>query len=165
MVREISAGGVVLRSMAGAWNIAAIEPCRDAAPAKVAAKKKPASSLLALPKGLVDEGEKAHQTAVREVREETGITASIITKLRDIKYFYVRSWGDRERVFKIVSFYLLQYESGRIDDVTPEMRIEVQRAMWVPLEEAAARLSYRSEREVVKSAQEYLRSHPDVLLS
>ena len=53
------------------------------------------------------------------MREETGITASLITKLTDIRYVYVRSWGDGERVFKIVSFYLLRYESGRIDDVTP----------------------------------------------
>ena len=72
--------------------------------------------VLALPKGLVDEGEKPDQTAIREVREETGITASLITKLADIRYVYVRSWGDRERVFKIVSFYLLRYESGRIDE-------------------------------------------------
>ena len=117
---------------------------------------------MALPKGLVDPGEKPDQTALREVREETGIIASLITKLKDIKYFYVRTWGDQERVFKIVSFFLLRYESGRIDDLTPAMRVEVQRALWVPLEESAARLTYRSERDVARSALEYVTAHPDL---
>ncbi len=68
---------------------------------------------------------------VREVREETGIVAVPITKLADIKYVYVRSWGDGERVFKIVSFYLLRYESGNIDDISEDMRVEVARANWI----------------------------------
>ena len=110
----------------------------------------------------MDPGEKPDQTAVREVREETGVVATLITKLQDIKYFYVRSWGDRERVFKIVSFFLLRYESGRIDDISPEMRVEVQRALWLPLDESHTRLSYKSEREVARSAQEYVSQHPDL---
>ena len=68
---------------------------------------------MALPKGLVDAGEKPDQTALREVREETGLTATLVTKLIDIKYVYVRSWGDKQRVFKIVSFYLLRYDRER----------------------------------------------------
>jgi 8-oxo-dGTP pyrophosphatase MutT (NUDIX family) len=161
MVREVSAGGVVLRRMAGSWHIAVIEPRRD--PATPSARRvKSSSALLALPKGLVDPGEKSDQTAVREVREETGITANLITKLTDIKYFYVRSWGDKQRVFKIVSFYLLKYDSGKIDDISPDMRIEVQRASWLPLEEAADKLSYKSERDVARKALEYVVSHPEV---
>jgi len=115
-----------------------------------------------IPKGLVDPGEKSDQAALREVREETGITANLITKLTDTKYFYVRSWGDKQRVFKIVSFYLLKYDSGKIDDISPDMRIEVQRASWLPLEEAADKLSYKSERDVARKALEYLVSHPEV---
>jgi 8-oxo-dGTP pyrophosphatase MutT (NUDIX family) len=161
MVREISAGGVVVRQMSGVWHIAAIQPSREETPAKKR-KTKSQSPLLALPKGLVDPGEKADQTALREVREETGVTASLITKLTDIKYMYVRSWGDKQRVFKIVSFYLLRYESGRIDEISPEMRVEVQRALWVPLDEAATRLSYKSEREVVLRAKQYLEAHPQM---
>jgi 8-oxo-dGTP pyrophosphatase MutT (NUDIX family) len=118
--------------------------------------------LLALPKGLVDPGEKPEQTAIREVREETGITATVISKLTDIKYVYVRSWGDKERVFKIVSFYLLRYQSGNIDEISPEMRIEVKQARWIPLAEAARALAYRGERDVVSRALEYLKSHPEV---
>ena len=160
MAREISAGGVVVRHTAEGWTMAAIEPQRDPV-ASGAAKKRSQKVLLALPKGLVDPGEKPEQTAIREVREETGITAVPVTKLGDIKYVYVRSWGDQQRVFKIVSFYLLRYQSGRIDDISSEMRIEVKRAAWIALDEAARKLAYRGERDMVRRAQEYLESHPE----
>lgn len=117
---------------------------------------------LALPKGLIDEGERPQQTAVREVQEETGIEADLLTKLTDIRYVYVRSWGDGQRVFKIVSFYLLRYRSGEIGEIAPEMRIEVRRAEWIPLDEAPERLSYRGERDVARLAQEYVAAHPDL---
>src|SRR5579864_1450311 len=105
MVREISAGGVVLRRMENAWYMAVIEPQKEAAFPILRTRSKSQKVLFALPKVLVDPGEKADQTALREVREETGITAIPITKLADIKYVYVRTWGDGQRVFKIVSFY------------------------------------------------------------
>lgn len=165
MVREFSAGGVVLRRMSGDWHIAAIEPEKDGPDTAAGAsprRKTQRKLLLALPKGLVDAGEKPDETAIREVREETGVAAALIAKLADIRYVYVRSWGDRERVFKIVSFYLLRYQSGRIDDVTPEMRVEVRRALWLPLEDAPVKLAYSGERQVVRKAQEYLQSHPEV---
>src|SRR5215468_8311259 len=120
MVREFSAGGVVLRRVSGEWQIAAIEPRKEGSESPSGRRRAVRRVVFALPKGLVDAGEKPDQTAIREVLEETGITASLITKLADIRYVYVRSWGDKERVFKIVSFYLLLYVSGRIDDVTPE---------------------------------------------
>jgi len=162
MVREFSAGGVVLRRMSGEWQIAAIEPRKEGSERASRRQRTVGKVVLALPKGLVDAGEKPDQTAIREVLEETGITASLITKLTDIRYVYVRSWGDQERVFKLVSFYLLRYVSGRIDDVTPEMRVEVRQALWLPLEEANRKLAYNGERQVVRKAQEYLKSHPEV---
>ena len=155
MVREISAGGVVLRQMDGVWSVALIEPQKES-PRPVKRPSKRTRPVLALPKGLVDPGEKPVATAVREVKEETGILAEPVTKLVDIKYVYVRSWGDGERVFKIVSFYLLRYIRGEIDDLTPDMRIEVKRALWVPLEEANRQLAYSNERRVLRLAQEYL---------
>jgi 8-oxo-dGTP pyrophosphatase MutT (NUDIX family) len=160
MPREISAGGIVLRQISGTWHVALIEPQREES--KPARKR--SRAVLVLPKGLVDSGEKPAATAVREVREETGIHAEVVTKLADIKYVYVRTWGDGERVFKIVSFYLLRYLSGEIDDVTPEMRIEVKRALWVPLAEAAGQLVYRNERKVLQQAQTYLQERGTAIL-
>jgi len=110
--------------------------------------------VLALPKGLVDAGETPELTAIREVLEETGLSAVLVTKLGDIKYVYVRSWGDKQRVFKIVSFYLLRYQAGTINEIAEEMRIEVKRAFWIPLADAVRSLSYRGEREVIRRAQQ-----------
>jgi len=158
MPREISAGGAVVRPTQEGWELAVIEPQRDQSQS-VGQGKKSGKTVLALPKGLVDPGENPEQTALREVREETGITARVLTKLTDIKYVYVRSWGDRQRIFKIVSFYLLRYESGTIDDIASDMRIEVKRAHWIPLAEARRRLSYRGEREVIGLAEKFLALH------
>ena len=94
--------------------------------------------------------------------EETGITAIPVTKLGDIKYVYVRSWGGKERVFKIVSFYLFRYQSGEIDEIAPEMRIEVKRALWIPLEDAAKKLAYAGEKDMVRRAEAYLKAHPEL---
>ena len=160
MPREISAGGVVVRKAEMGWEVAVIEPRREGGTSSSARRKSgKQGQVLALPKGIVDPGEDAAQTAVREVLEETGVTAAIITKLTDIKYIYVRSWGDRQRVFKIVSFFLLRYELGEIDNLTREMRIEVKQALWIPLEGAERRLSYRGERDVIRKAQEWLKAH------
>jgi len=164
MVREISAGGVVIRSQDGVWWIAAIElPAESPAfpsSGKRAGHAKKAT--LCLPKGLVDPGEKALDAALREVREETGVTAAPITKLADIKYMYVRTWGDGERVFKIVSFYLLRYESGDIDNISDDMRVEVARAKWVRLEDAPKLLAYRGEKQMTRQALEYVEAHPEL---
>ncbi len=163
MVREISAGGVVLRHTSEGWQVAVIEPQKESLPAVSgkARRKTSQKMLLALPKGLVDPGEKPEQAAVREVAEETGLTAVPVTKLGDIKYAYVRTWGDQERVFKIVSFYLFHYQSGKIDEIAADMRIEVKRALWIPLEEAVAKLAYRGEKDMVRRAQAYVKAHPE----
>ena len=164
MVREISAGGVVIRKGKGGWRMAAIElplALANGAPRSTRRAAQRPKRVIALPKGLVDAGEPPLETALREVREETGLTAVPITKLADIKYVYVRSWGDGERVFKVVSFYLLRYHSGRINDIVPEMRIEVKRAFWTRLHQAPALLSYKGERDIARLALEYLESKPD----
>ena len=164
MEREFSAGGVVLRKMRGRWFIAAIEPHMER-PKKPARQTKRATkdpSITALPKGAIDAGEKPDQTALREVEEETGVHAEVVHKLADIKYVYVRTWGNQARVFKIVSFYLLLYRSGKLGDIAPEMQIEVQRAFWLPLDEAPKALSYKGEREVAEKALQYVTEHPDL---
>ena len=107
MVRETSAGGVVLRRMRGRWYLAVIEPHMQRPRKNIrvrTTKRTPADAeLIALPKGTIDPGEKPDETALREIREETGVRAELITKLADIKYIYVRNWGDHAKVFKIVT--------------------------------------------------------------
>ncbi len=159
MEREFSAGGALVQRRQHQWWVAVIEPQSEP---KLAGGKKPKRAVRALPKGLVDRGEKPDQTAIREVREETGGEGTLITKLKDIKYVYVRSWGDGQRVFKIVSFYLLLYRGGRLGDITPEMRREVKAVQWLPLEQAPRELSYKGEREVAQAALEYLSAHPEL---
>jgi len=87
-----------------------------------------------------------------------------VAKLADSKYAYVRNWGDGARVFKIVSFYLMLYQSGRIDDVSDAMRTEVKKAFWMPLEEAPKKLAYGGERQIVRRAQKYLEAHEEIEL-
>jgi 8-oxo-dGTP pyrophosphatase MutT (NUDIX family) len=170
MTREISAGGVVLRQIAKVWHVALIEPQKNE-PQKIEPQKDQPSAEIAkpsrtprqrsravftLPKGLVDPGEKPQEAAVREVFEETGIVAEPVTKLADNKYVYVRQWGDGARVFKIVTFYLMRYVSGEIDNLAADMRIEVMRALWVPLADAPSQLAYSNERKVLRQAQAFL---------
>jgi len=143
VAREISAGGVLVRRLRGRWYFAAIRPTGRGA------------ELWALPKGLVDPGESPAETALREAQEETGLAATLDRKLGDVKYVYTRRAGSPkagERVFKIVSFYLLRYRSGRIGNIPPGMEIEVAEARWLPLEDGPRLLAYRGEREMAGAA-------------
>jgi 8-oxo-dGTP pyrophosphatase MutT (NUDIX family) len=144
MRREFSAGGVAIRRLGGAWVFAAIRP----------GGKKP--GLWALPKGIIGEDEKPDETALRETEEETGIQARLVTKLGDIRYVY--TWAG-ERVFKVVSFYLLRYSRGRLGEITPEMRVEVDEARWLPLEDGPKLLAYGGERAMVEKALAFVREH------
>ena len=137
MRREFSAGGVAIRRLRGEWVFAAIRP----------GGKKP--GVWALPKGLIGEGEKPDATALRETEEETGIQARLVTKLGDIRYVY--TW-EGERVFKVVSFFLVRYSSGRLGDITDEFRHEVAETKWLPLEDAPRLLAYGGEREMAAKA-------------
>ena len=137
MKREFSAGGVVVRRLRGRWWLAAIRP-----------NGKPEGTW-ALPKGLIDSGETGAATAVREVAEETGIQGRLEGKLGDVRYVY--TWRG-ERIFKVVSFFLLRYSSGRIGELPPGMDCEVAEARWLPLEEAPRLLAYRGEREMATRA-------------
>jgi 8-oxo-dGTP pyrophosphatase MutT (NUDIX family) len=105
----------------------------------------------ALPKGLIGPGERAELSALREVAEETGVEATPVEKLGDIRYVY--TWGG-ERVFKVVSFFLFRYRSGRLGDIPPEHAHEVAEVRWLPLEEAPGLLAYKGEQEMAAKALE-----------
>ena len=139
MKREFSAGGVLLRTVAGRPHVAAVRP-----------QGKPAGTWV-LPKGNIDPGEKPPETAAREVREETGVEGRIVEKLGDVKYVY--TW-DGERIFKVVSFFLLRAGRGRIGEIEEAMRVEVAEARWLPLDDAPRLLAYGGEREMAAKARD-----------
>ena len=141
MEREFSAGGVLVRTIRGRPMVAAIRPNgRD--------------GVWALPKGRIDQGETAADTAVREVREETGVEGRVVEKLGDVRYVYTASWKGGARIFKVVSFFLLRAGRGRIGEIAEEMRIEVAEARWLPLDEAPQLWTYGGEREMAARALE-----------
>ncbi|MGH3003105.1 MAG: NUDIX hydrolase [Gaiellaceae bacterium] len=146
MQREFSAGGVLVRRSCGRWMLAAIRPAG-----------KPAG-LWALPKGRIDDGESGEATALREVVEETGAHGRSLGKLGDVRYWF--AW-EGERIFKVVSFFLVRYEGGRLGDLPREFRHEVAQVRWLPLADAPGLLAYRGEQDMARKAWERL-SQEDV---
>jgi 8-oxo-dGTP pyrophosphatase MutT (NUDIX family) len=137
MRREFSAGGLLVRRLRGAWMLGVIRPAG-----------KP-EGLWVLPKGQIDRGESSEHAALREVAEETGVQGRSLGKLGDTRYWF--NW-DGERIFKIVTFFLVEYESGRLGEVPEEFRHEVAEARWIPLEQAPELLAYRGEKEMAGRA-------------
>jgi 8-oxo-dGTP pyrophosphatase MutT (NUDIX family) len=131
---ETSFGGVVVR----AGDVLVIRP---------AGKRR----VTGLPKGGPNPGESAEQTAAREVREETGVTAHVREPLGDVNYWYRR--GGR-RVHKTVHFFLCDYVSGS----TADHDHEVDEARWIPIEEARTALSFPGERALIDRALSKLAS-------
>ena len=127
-LRETSYGGVVLR---GEDVLVVITP---------AGKR-----VTGLPKGGANRGERGEETAVREVREETGVTATVREPLGDVQYWYRRGGL---RVFKTVHFYLCDYVSGS----TADHDHEVEDARWIPISDAGRELSYPGERRLIERA-------------
>jgi 8-oxo-dGTP pyrophosphatase MutT (NUDIX family) len=134
VIREFSAGGVVIRELRGRPHVAVVR-VRD--------------EILALPKGHPDGDESPAEAARREVREEAGVVAEPIEHLGDVKYWYVRGG---KRVQKVVAFYLFRYSSGNVADHDHE----VEEALWIPLDEAPERLAYKGEREMAEAARSRL---------
>jgi 8-oxo-dGTP pyrophosphatase MutT (NUDIX family) len=135
--RELSAGGVLVHDLDGRAVLAAIRP-----------GGKP-EGLWALPKGRIADGEKPETTAVREVEEETGARGTLLHKLGDVRYVY--SW-EGERIFKIVSFFLLRYQAGTLGELGAEHAHEVADVQWLPLDDAPRLLAYTGERDMASKA-------------
>ena len=132
---EHSAGGVVVRPVDSGIEVV------------LAARRRRSGDLAwGLPMGHIEQDEEVALTALREVREETGLDARIREPLGDISYWYV--WDGRP-ILKKVTFFLMDATGGDFADHDSEM----EEVRWFPLSEAMRAASYSSEREVLRRAE------------
>ncbi len=140
-VRETSAGGLVIDGLDG--------PREGRSAALIGRTDRRGRLLWSLPKGHIEAGETAEQTAIREVAEETGITGVIVAELGNIDYWFVT---DGRRVHKTVHHYLLRSVGGELSDAD----VEVTQVAWVPLSELDSRLAYADERRLAEMANKLI---------
>jgi 8-oxo-dGTP diphosphatase len=106
-----------------------------------------------LPKGLINSQEAPEDAAIRESREETGITTQLRAPLEKIEYWYYgQNRGQRVRFHKVVHFFLLEFQSGK----TADHDHEVSEARWVEIEQAQKLLAFKNEQKVVDQARTML---------
>lgn len=141
--RENSAGGVVYKRTGRQIDILLINPKGP--------DFGPPTGKWTFPKGLLDhDGESKEQVAVREVREEGGVEARIQAPLGYIKFFRTSQYFGN--ALKFVDFYLMEYAAGDPADHDEE----VAEAKWVPLEDVAATLAWKHDREIFERAVKLL---------
>jgi 8-oxo-dGTP pyrophosphatase MutT (NUDIX family) len=136
-VHETSAGGLVIDGLDG--------PKESQVAALIGRIDRRGRMLWSLPKGHIELGETAEQTAIREVAEETGIQGSVLAALGSIDYWFVT---EGRRVHKTVHHYLMRFLGGELSDED----VEVSEVAWVPLKELPSRLAYADERRLAEVA-------------
>jgi len=140
-VHETSAGGLVIDGLDG--------PRDSQVAALIGRIDRRGRMLWSLPKGHIELGETAEQTAIREVAEETGIRGSVLAALGRIDYWFVT---DGRRVHKTVHHYLMRFSGGELSDED----LEVAEVAWVPMQELPSRLAYADERRLARVADELI---------
>jgi 8-oxo-dGTP pyrophosphatase MutT (NUDIX family) len=140
-VHETSAGGLVIDGIDG--------PKDSQVAALIGRIDRRGRMLWSLPKGHIELGETAEQTAIREVAEETGIQGTVLAALGSIDYWFVT---EGRRVHKTVHHYLMRFLDGELSDED----VEVSEVAWVPLKELASKLAYADERKLAEVADELI---------
>lgn len=143
---QISAGGVAYRRVGGRIEVALIRTLMSG------------KDRWQLPKGIIGKDETPEITALREVQEETGITAHLLNLIDLVEYWYYATTrkGVRVRYHKKVHFYLMQYVSGAIRGQAGE----TLEARWVEIGEAITLIAFQSEQQIVARAQELIEAYP-----
>jgi 8-oxo-dGTP pyrophosphatase MutT (NUDIX family) len=135
----VSSGGIIFRKDNGEIEVALIS--------------RKHGNVWCLPKGTIEKGETLEQTAIREVREETGLEGEILEKIGDINYWYMsEKKKNYKKYFKNVHFYLMKYKNGD----TANHDDEVDDAKWFEINKAYEIMTYKSEKEIMKKAMEIL---------
>ena len=130
----MSAGGLVIRGVDGRPEIV------------IGRRRRERDGFVwSLPKGTPEEGETQEQTALREVREETGLEVEILSYFDAIHYSFTRGG---ERIDKTVHYYLMEAIGGSFDQWDKEF----DEVRWVPMEEAIALLDFQTECGLVERA-------------
>ncbi|TXG92413.1 NUDIX hydrolase [Rhodococcus rhodnii] len=142
-VRETSAGGLVVSGLDG--------PRSGQRAALIGRTDRRGRLLWSMPKGHIEAGETSAQTAVREVKEETGIDGVVLAPLGTIDYWFV---AESKRVHKTVHHFLLRATGGELSDED----VEVTEVAWVPLDELDSRLAYADERKLARIAEDLITS-------
>lgn len=142
-VHQVSAGGVAFQEVEGRFEIALIKTSSE--------------GRWQLPKGIIDTGETPEVAALREVREEAGLSCEIVDRLDVIEYWFVAAYdgGPKTRYHKKVHFFLMRFIEGNVDDHDDE----VSEARWVEIGEAERMLEFESEKNVVRIAQKALEAN------
>ncbi len=140
---EVSAGGVVLRKLSARPEVILAEQLDWNTKARN----------VRLPKGHLEAGETLEEAALREVEEEVGVRARVLQRLRPVYYAFWHE-GEQRRVPKVVHYFLMEHTEGVARPADGEM----ERTFWCRLEDAAAQLTFPSERVVVEEAQQLLAS-------
>jgi 8-oxo-dGTP pyrophosphatase MutT (NUDIX family) len=150
VVEETSAGGVVVRRAAD----------DETGPqAAIIVRRNRAGRLeWCLPKGHLEGTETPQEAAIREVREETGLVAEIRTTLGIIDYWFS---GESRRVHKVVHHYVLAMTGGRLT-VDDDPDHEAEDAIWVPLADLPAKLSYPNEQRLAVVARQLVGQRPEL---
>lgn len=136
MIREKSCGAVVYRTEPQ-QNLFLIEHMR--------------AGHFSMPKGHVEEGETEAQTAMREIREETGLKVYLNESFREVITF-----SPYPDCLKDVVFFLALAEQG---EAVPQPS-EIRGLLWLPLEEALNTLTFESDQEVLRKAADFLKNMP-----